>query len=67
MEQVTLIAASYSWTCRECAETHYVSHVTQRVSCPRCGAIFEVDGVKHRRRRRPARMRTWVPSQLNLL
>jgi Zn finger protein HypA/HybF involved in hydrogenase expression len=65
MERVTLTAASYKWKCQECGETHYVSHVTKRVTCPRCGAIFEVDEPKHRRQ--SAGLRAWVPSQLNLL
>jgi len=45
--EVTLTAASYRWHCPECGQEHFVSAVTDCVSCPDCGCLCKVAGVQH--------------------
>ena len=48
MKDVTLIAASYHWRCPECGQDHFERFVTERVTCPSCGSVFEVQSIEHR-------------------
>lgn len=71
--EVTLTAASYRWHCPECGQEHFVSAVTEYVSCPDCGCICTVAGAEHRTpgdssacdRADPGRER-WMPTQIAL-
>lgn len=48
MKDVTLIAASYHWRCPECGQDHFERFVAERVTCPACGSVFEVQSIEHR-------------------
>ena len=54
MNEVTLVAASYSWRCPECGQEHFERFVAERLTCSRCGSIFEVRSVEHRFRQEGA-------------
>jgi uncharacterized protein (DUF983 family) len=48
MKDVMLIAASYHWRCPECGQDHFERFVAERVTCPSCGSVFEVQSIEHR-------------------
>lgn len=47
-DEITLVAASYHWQCPECGQDHFERFVTERVTCPNCGSIFDVHSIEHR-------------------
>jgi predicted RNA-binding Zn-ribbon protein involved in translation (DUF1610 family) len=55
MNDVTMIAASYSWRCPECGQEHFERFVAERLTCPGCGSIFAVRSVEHRFRQEGAK------------
>ena len=48
MKDVMLVAASYHWRCPECGQDHFERFVAERVTCPACGSVFEVQSIEHR-------------------
>lgn len=37
MENITLISASYEWTCPHCEELNMEIEITETVTCSNCG------------------------------
>jgi len=55
MKDVILIAASYHWRFPECGQDHFERFVAERVTCPSCGSVFEVQSIEHRFRERDSK------------